>query len=76
MTTNTTTAKQINSAIIKYLVGRYGLDSDDDNIRYIDQDCGTIECYGRMPNSIETGWFFAGYVSELKRDAERERIVE
>ena len=56
--------------IVEYLIDRYDLASPDD-VRYIDDPdygAGAIECYGRMPNSIEHGWFFVGYESELERE--------
>jgi hypothetical protein len=28
---------------------------------------GTVHAYGRMPNSISTGWYFAGYAEEILR---------
>lgn len=62
------------NTIVEYLINRYDLDSADD-VRYIDDPDyaeGAIECNGQMPNSIETGWFFAGYESEIERDMERE----
>ena len=51
---------------VEYLINRYDLDGAHD-VRYIDDpDYGerAIECNGRMPNSIESGWFFAGYDME------------
>ena len=59
-------------SIVGHLVNRYGLDSADD-VRHIDDPDyaeGAIECNGQMPNSIETGWFFVGYESEIEAAAE------
>jgi hypothetical protein len=57
---------------VEYLIDRYKLDGPDD-VRYIDDPDyrdGAIECKGVMPNSIESGWFFAGYEDELMHQRE------
>ena len=56
------------------MINRYDLDGAHD-VRYIDDPEygeGAIECNGRMPNSIESGWFFAGYDDEIERTPEQE----
>ena len=72
-----TTTSTVPRHIADYLISRYDLDSTAD-VRYLDDPDyadGAIECKGRMPNSIETGWFFAGFEAEIERDMARERCV-
>lgn len=44
------------TAIIVYL-------SNAERVR-ISRD-GRVDAYGRMPNSVVTGWYFAGWVEDL-----------
>mgnify|MGYP003572371226 CR=1 len=58
----------INPRVVASLISRFYLTGPED-IRYMAEpgyDEGAIECYGRMPNSAETGWFFAGYESDME----------
>lgn len=41
--------------------------SDVERVRYV-KATDEWNCYGRMPNSIETGWWFAGYTSQVSRE--------
>jgi len=59
----------VSKKLIDYLLDRYDLDGEDD-IRIQD---GSIQCNGRMPNSIEHGWFFAGYESEIAEEMQRNK---
>lgn len=47
-------AKQIRAHLMKR--------SDVDRVKF---RRGEIHCYGTMPNTNATGWWFAGYVSEV-----------
>ena len=40
-----------------YGAGKYRITKDDE-----------IHAYGKMPNSIETGWYLVGYRAEVERD--------
>lgn len=59
--------------IIGHLVDKYDLD-DQACVRLIDAaegySIGAVECNGRMPNSTEYGWFFAGYIEDLSDEVE------
>jgi hypothetical protein len=46
--------------------------TDVERVRYRRDDDAWI-CYGRMPNIIETGWWFAGYSDEIERNIAAER---
>jgi hypothetical protein len=37
-----------------------------DAVRYDGED-DSWHCFGKMPNSIETGWWFAGFTSDFNR---------
>jgi hypothetical protein len=34
--------------------------------RVVIRRSGEVHAYGRMPNSIETGWYYAGNIDRLK----------
>jgi hypothetical protein len=34
---------------------------------------GRVDAYGQMPNSIVTGWYFAGWVEDLLASIAQER---
>jgi hypothetical protein len=58
---------KIKESIVNHLIKRYDLDGPE-CVRYLDSpdyDEGAIECYGRMPNSDQIGWFFVGYEDEI-----------
>ena len=45
------------------------------NVRHarISQDDDEIHAFGVMPNTHQTGWYFAGYVDDLVEQAAAER---
>jgi hypothetical protein len=58
-------------SVFLHLVRRYELDCPED-VRYIDDldyRKGAIECNGQMPYSTKSGWFFAGYETEIRRES-------
>ena len=62
-----TITKKQRSAILAYLADAFGAE----RIRI--NRVGEVHAYGRMPNSIVTGWYFAGFVENIMdRIAERE----
>jgi hypothetical protein len=45
--------------------------TDTDRCRITRND--TVHAYGRMPNSIKTGWWFVGYAEDVLRSAIEDR---
>ena len=58
----------MSETLTEYLIERFELDGRA-NIQLQDDE---VHCRGVMPNSNELGWFFAGYLAELEREAQNE----
>ncbi len=53
-------------AVRAYLLAREGVE----RVRVASD--GTVDAYGVMPNTNQTGWYFAGVLNELAREADSE----
>ena len=51
----------------QYLIDRFDLDGTG----CIRVRGGEVHCLGKMPNSTQHGWFFAGYVNDVKNELQR-----
>lgn len=68
--------------IRSYLANRYGVEVEDvktgteageEAAGMYEGDADAWLVYGEMPNTNETGWFFAGWTSDVARDIRTER---
>ena len=74
-------ATMTTAEIREYLMGRYGVETDcvKTGAEASEDEAGLYEgegdawlVNGQMPNSIESGWFFAGYANDIIKDMRSE----